>query len=123
VRLWTTAGVVPSIPQGGWELSPCSHGPPKNSPHPHSIIHRKTVRSTAMPERPGPASSNSIGLPQGELYRGGRIGKYEILTQLSVGGMAELFLAFTSGPGGFRKFVLNAFRHHGQRDNTTDSTP
>jgi serine/threonine protein kinase, bacterial len=38
-------------------------------------------------------------------YRGKKIGKYEILTRLSVGGMAELFLAFTSGPGGFRKFV------------------
>ncbi|WP_224248678.1 serine/threonine-protein kinase [Hyalangium gracile] len=38
-------------------------------------------------------------------YRGRRIGKYEIITRLSVGGMAELFLAFTSGPGGFRKFV------------------
>ncbi|MDY7230877.1 serine/threonine protein kinase [Hyalangium rubrum] len=38
-------------------------------------------------------------------YRGRKIGKYEILTRHSVGGMAELFLAFTSGPGGFRKFV------------------
>ncbi|HEX5751535.1 MAG TPA: protein kinase [Archangium sp.] len=37
--------------------------------------------------------------------RGRRIGKYEIVTRLSVGGMAELFLAFTAGPGGFRKFV------------------
>ncbi|GHG91973.1 hypothetical protein GCM10012319_53400 [Comamonas sp. KCTC 72670] len=37
--------------------------------------------------------------------RGRRIGKYEILTRLSIGGMAELFLAYTSGPGGFRKFV------------------
>jgi serine/threonine-protein kinase len=37
--------------------------------------------------------------------RGRRIGKYEILTRLSMGGMAELFLAYTSGPGGFRKFV------------------
>src|SRR5579871_6945880 len=36
---------------------------------------------------------------------GQRVGKYEILTRLSVGGMAELFLAYTSGPGGFRKFV------------------
>ena len=36
---------------------------------------------------------------------GRRVGKYEILTRLSVGGMAELFLAYTSGPGGFRKFV------------------
>src|SRR4051812_30075596 len=38
-------------------------------------------------------------------YRGRKIARYEILTRLSVGGMAELFLAFTSGPGGFRKFV------------------
>lgn len=37
--------------------------------------------------------------------RGRRIGKYEILSRLSVGGMAELYLAFVSGPGGFRKFV------------------
>src|SRR5688572_22432856 len=42
----------------------------------------------------------------GDLYRGQRIGKYEVLTQLSVGGMAELFLAFTKGPGGFRKYVV-----------------
>src|SRR3954452_7658651 len=40
-----------------------------------------------------------------ELHRGPKVGKYEILTRLSVGGMAELFLAFTKGPGGFRKFV------------------
>ncbi|MDC0711919.1 serine/threonine-protein kinase [Stigmatella sp. ncwal1] len=40
-----------------------------------------------------------------DLYRGELIGKYEVITQLSVGGMAELFLGFTSGPGGFRKYV------------------
>src|SRR5438477_1986859 len=34
-----------------------------------------------------------------------RIGRYEILTKLAIGGMAELFLAFFTGPGGFRKFV------------------
>ena len=38
-------------------------------------------------------------------FRGKLVGKYEILTRMSVGGMAELFLAFTTGPGGFRKFV------------------
>ena len=37
--------------------------------------------------------------------RGRRIGKYEILTRLSMGGMAELFLAYVAGPGGFRKYV------------------
>ncbi len=41
-----------------------------------------------------------------DFYRGERIGKYEVVTQLSVGGMAELFLGFTSGPGGFRKYVV-----------------
>ena len=40
-----------------------------------------------------------------DLDRGRTIGKYEILTRLSIGGMAELFLAFIPGPGGFRKFV------------------
>ena len=40
-----------------------------------------------------------------DLNRGRRIGKYEILTRLSIGGMAELFLAYTAGPGGFKKFV------------------
>lgn len=34
-----------------------------------------------------------------------RIGRYEVLTRLTAGGMAELFLAFAAGPGGFRKFV------------------
>jgi serine/threonine-protein kinase len=37
--------------------------------------------------------------------RGQRVGRYEILTRLSVGGMAEVFLAVVSGQGGFRKFV------------------
>jgi serine/threonine-protein kinase len=59
-----------------------------------------------MAERPDSPKPNFIGMPHGEMYRGGRIGRYEILTQLSVGGMAELFLAFHSGPGGFRKFVV-----------------
>ncbi|MEW5741738.1 MAG: protein kinase [Myxococcota bacterium] len=40
-----------------------------------------------------------------EFDRGRKVGKYEILTRLSVGGMAELFLAFLPGPGGFKKFV------------------
>jgi serine/threonine-protein kinase len=35
-----------------------------------------------------------------------RTGKYEILARLSVGGMAEVFLAVTTGPGGFRKLVV-----------------
>jgi serine/threonine protein kinase len=38
-------------------------------------------------------------------HRGEKIGRYEVLSQLSVGGMAELFLGFTSGPGGFRKYA------------------
>ncbi len=47
------------------------------------------------------------GAPVGsdDPYRGEQIGKYQIITQLSMGGMAELFLGFTAGPGGFRKYV------------------
>ena len=42
---------------------------------------------------------------RGELVRGTRLGKYEIHGRLSVGGMAELYLASLAGQGGFRKFV------------------
>ncbi|MBL8915088.1 MAG: serine/threonine protein kinase [Archangium sp.] len=35
-----------------------------------------------------------------------RVGRYEVLTRLTKGGMAELSLASTAGPGGFRKFVV-----------------
>ncbi len=41
-----------------------------------------------------------------DFHRGMKVGKYEVLRRLSVGGMAELFLAFTAGPGGFRKYVV-----------------
>ncbi len=34
-----------------------------------------------------------------------KIGRYDILTRLSVGGMAEIFLGVIGGRGGFRKFV------------------
>ncbi|HEY0880572.1 MAG TPA: serine/threonine-protein kinase, partial [Archangium sp.] len=44
-------------------------------------------------------------MTRGELERGSRLGKYEIHGRLSVGGMAELYLASLSGAGGFRKFV------------------
>ena len=36
---------------------------------------------------------------------GRRVGKYELVTRLSVGGMAELYLAVLPGPGGFKKLV------------------
>lgn len=45
------------------------------------------------------ASSDSASKPR-------RIGKYEVHTKLSVGGMAELFLASTKGPGGFEKLFV-----------------
>jgi len=44
--------------------------------------------------------------PGPDIFRGRRVDKYEVLTRLNVGGMSELFLAFTAGPGGFRKFVV-----------------
>jgi serine/threonine-protein kinase len=49
--------------------------------------------------------ASQAGAPADDPDRGRQISKYHILTRLSVGGMAELFLAFTAGPGGFRKFV------------------
>lgn len=44
-------------------------------------------------------------LPGTAVERPKRIGKYEILAGLNTGGMAELSLAMTTGPGGFRKFA------------------
>ena len=35
-----------------------------------------------------------------------RVGRYEVLARLAKGGMAELSLASTQGPGGFRKFAV-----------------
>src|SRR5579859_4845651 len=43
---------------------------------------------------------------QPDIFRGQRVGKYEIVSLLTKGGMAELFLAFTAGPGGFKKYVV-----------------
>lgn len=40
------------------------------------------------------------------LAPGARLGKYEILKPLTVGGMAELFLARAKGPEGFQKLVV-----------------
>jgi len=56
----------------------------------------------SAPVRGAPQSQNSALV---DPHQGERIGRYQVLTQLSVGGMAELFLGFTSGPGGFRKYV------------------
>jgi hypothetical protein len=39
------------------------------------------------------------------LARGYKLGRYEVIGRISVGGMAELYLAFLTGQGGFRKFV------------------
>ena len=53
------------------------------------------------PSRGSPSTSTDFVDP----HRGSRIGRYQVISQLSVGGMAELFLGFTSGPGGFRKYA------------------
>ena len=37
---------------------------------------------------------------------GERVGKYEVLAPLTEGGMAQLLLGATTGPGGFRKYVV-----------------
>ncbi len=60
------------------------------------------VRPMSAPVR---GASPSLNSTPADLHRGERIGRYQVLTQLSVGGMAELFLGYTSGPGGFRKYV------------------
>lgn len=59
------------------------------------------VRNMSVPARGGPSSTPSIVDP----HQGERIGRYHVISQLSVGGMAELFLGYTAGPGGFRKYV------------------
>jgi serine/threonine-protein kinase len=46
-----------------------------------------------------------MSAPGAPLERGYRLGRYEVVGRLSVGGMAELYLAFLAGQGGFRKFV------------------
>ncbi|MDP1917153.1 MAG: serine/threonine-protein kinase [Myxococcales bacterium] len=38
-------------------------------------------------------------------FQGELVGRYELVTRLSIGGMAELFLARLPGPGGFQKLV------------------
>src|SRR5687767_11640342 len=46
--------------------------------------------------------------PYTTLFRssGRKLGKYEILCRLSLGGMSEIFLAFQRGLGGFQKLVV-----------------
>jgi eukaryotic-like serine/threonine-protein kinase len=61
------------------------------------------VRPMSVPPRGAPPSSQNTAPV--DVHWGERIGRYQVLAQLSVGGMAELFLGFTSGPGGFRKYV------------------
>jgi serine/threonine protein kinase len=39
-------------------------------------------------------------------FSGRRLGKYEIVCRLSTGGMSVIFLAFTRGVSGFRKYVV-----------------
>lgn len=43
--------------------------------------------------------------PTPETSRSRRIGRYEVLAGLYTGGTSELYLAYTRGPGGFRKFL------------------
>jgi eukaryotic-like serine/threonine-protein kinase len=45
-------------------------------------------------------------LPAPDARAGRKLGKYEILSRLSTGGMSEIFLAFQRGLGGFRKIVV-----------------
>src|SRR5438477_4248687 len=51
-------------------------------------------------------STGEVAVSSEDPYRGTKIGRYEVLSQMTSGGMAELFLGFTAGPGGFRKYVV-----------------
>ena len=51
------------------------------------------------------AATCSVAWVPDDFDRGRKVGAYEILARLTVGGMAELSLAFLPGPGGFKKFV------------------
>src|SRR4051812_16893236 len=39
-------------------------------------------------------------------HTGRKMGKYEVVCQLSTGGMSEIFLAYQRGVAGFRKFLV-----------------
>ena len=43
---------------------------------------------------------------QGKATPGERLGRYELIEQLGVGGMAEIFKARATGPGGFQRTVV-----------------
>ena len=45
-------------------------------------------------------------LDQGKATAGERLGRYELIEQLGVGGMAEIFKARATGPGGFQRTVV-----------------
>ncbi len=51
------------------------------------------------------ASARTLTLTK-DAASGRKLGKYEVVSRLSEGGMAEIFLAFQRGPGGFKKLVV-----------------
>ncbi len=57
------------------------------------------IRSTALD--PSPRTPALFELP-----RGSRVGKYEILRKLATGGMAEIYVARSTGTAGFEKIVV-----------------
>jgi serine/threonine-protein kinase len=66
-----------------------------------------TLRGEVMTGKKPGASGRVVRICSGEpaVSDPTRLGRYEVLTKLATGGMAELFLAYFTGPGGFRKFV------------------
>lgn len=50
--------------------------------------------------------SAARALEQGKVTPGERIGRYELIEQLGAGGMAEIFKARATGPGGFQRTVV-----------------
>ncbi len=62
----------------------------------HSSIDSPFASLTALGDKPGMKAPTTVS----------KIGRYEVLTRLQSGGMADVYLGFTRGPGGFRKYAV-----------------
>ena len=98
--MWGSWRLSPAIHKG-WSRRGVVHRP---SPRHPQAVHRGRLGYGRGHARTGPRGLSSPPMSI-DPHQGQRIGRYHVISQLSVGGMAELFLGFTAGPGGFRKYV------------------
>jgi serine/threonine protein kinase len=90
------------IPRGS-EVPPASGGPAVASSlaaEPRRLL----MAGPAAPTSPPPIPLEATGAAEPPLPR--RLGKYELLRRLAVGGMAEIYLARATGIEGFEKIVV-----------------